>query len=231
MKKLFIDMDGTLAEWQEGTPFEIVCERGYAAKLPINGNMVKATELLVDFCKKRQIEVYILSSVLDLPHSIPDKNAWLDKVLPGSFDAEHRLYVPYGEKKSDFVLRHFGFKKQSVAFSNCFLLDDYTENLAAWVNDGGTPIKVFNGINGKNGTYRGAYTCSWLNAEQITSDVLRAMKVRADDWVIDKIESFLQEMTADDGDDIPEDYWDESYIEGYVASINDIIRILGGDKL
>ena len=35
MKRLFIDMDGTLAEWQEGTPFEIVCENGYAANLPV----------------------------------------------------------------------------------------------------------------------------------------------------------------------------------------------------
>lgn len=192
MKKLFIDMDGTLAQWQEGTPFEIVCESGYAAKLPINGNMVKATGLLV-------------------------------------------VYVPYGEKKSDFVLRHFGFKKQSVAFSNCFLLDDYTENLAAWVNDGGTPIKVFNGINGKNGTYRGAYTCSWLNAEQIKSDVLRAMKVRADDWVIDKIEALLQEASMDDGDatfdDLDESMYNDGYIDAQVACLNDILQILEGDEL
>lgn len=53
MKRLFIDMDGTLAEWQEGTPFEIVCENGYAANLPVNGNMVDATKSLVKLCHKK----------------------------------------------------------------------------------------------------------------------------------------------------------------------------------
>lgn len=66
MKRLFIDMDGTLAEWQEGTPFEIVCENGYAANLPVNGNMVDATKSLVKLCHKKGVEVFILSAVLDL---------------------------------------------------------------------------------------------------------------------------------------------------------------------
>ena len=40
--RLFVDMDGTLAEWQEGTPLEEVCAPGYFAQLPPNENMTKA---------------------------------------------------------------------------------------------------------------------------------------------------------------------------------------------
>ena len=40
--RLFVDMDGTLAEWQEGTPLEEVCAPGYFAQLPPNENMAKA---------------------------------------------------------------------------------------------------------------------------------------------------------------------------------------------
>lgn len=118
MKRLFIDMDGTLAEWQEGTPFEIVCENGYAANLPVNGNMVDATKSLVKLCHKKGVEVFILSAVLDLSHSIPDKDKWLDNVLPGVFDTEHRLYVPYGMNKAEFVMQKLDANKTRRSFRN-----------------------------------------------------------------------------------------------------------------
>ena len=130
MKRLFIDMDGTLAEWQEGTPFEIVCENGYAANLPVNGNMVDATKSLVKLCHKKGVEVFILSAVLDLSHSIPDKDKWLDNVLPGVFDTEHRLYVPYGMNKAEFVMQKLDANKNSAFLSQCYLLDDYSKNIS-----------------------------------------------------------------------------------------------------
>lgn len=80
--RLFVDMDGTLAEWQEGTPLEEVCAPGYFAQLPPNENMTKAMIRFWEYSRKNNIEVFILSAVFDDGHSIRDKNAWLDQYIP-----------------------------------------------------------------------------------------------------------------------------------------------------
>ena len=224
MKRLFIDMDGTLAELQEGTPFEIVCENGYAANLPVNGNMVDATKSLVKLCHKKGVEVFILSAVLDLSHSIPDKDKWLDNVLPGVFDTEHRLYVPYGMNKAEFVLQKLDANKNSAFPSQCYLLEDYSK-IREWTEVGGKAIKVFNGVNGRSGTFYGAYTCSWLNARQIVADVLRNMGLRADTWVCDIIGNLLEENR----DNIENNGggYDLGYAEGYQEALTDVLRGVG----
>lgn len=225
MKRLFIDMDGTLAECQEGTPFEIVCENGYAANLPVNGNMVDATKSLVKLCHKKGVEVFILSAVLDLSHSIPDKDKWLDNVLPGVFDTEHRLYVPYGMNKAEFVMQKLDANKNSAFLSQCYLLDDYSKNIREWTEAGGKAIKVFNGVNGRSGTFYGAYTCSWLNARQIVADVLRNMGLRADTWVCDILSDLLEENR----DNIENNGggYDLGYAEGYQEALTDVLRGVG----
>lgn len=202
MKRLFIDMDGTLAEWQEGTPFEIVCENGYAANLPVNGNMVDATKSLVKLCHKKGVEVFILSAVLDLSHSIPDKDKWLDNVLPGVFDTEHRLYVPYGMNKAEFVMQKLDANKNSAFLSQCYLLDDYSKNIREWTEVGGKAIKVFNGVNGRSGTFYGA-----------------------DTWVCDIIGNLLEENR----DNIENNGggYDLGYAEGYQEALTDVLRGVG----
>lgn len=222
MKRLFIDMDGTLAEWQY-LPFEEVCEVGFSANLSVNGNMAEAVKSLVKICRTKGVEVYILSAVVDLPHAIPDKNAWLDKILPGVFDDEHRLYVPYNTNKAEFVMHHFGATKNSAFLTECYLLDDYSKNIREWAAAGGKPIKVFNGINGRSGTFYGAYTCSWLNARQIVADVLRAMQLRADTWVCDVISNLLDENRVDDY----EDGYDMGNADGYREALTDVLRCVG----
>ena len=67
--RLFVDMDGTLAEWQEGTPLEEVCAPGYFAQLPPNENMAKAMIRFWEYSRKNNIEVFILSAVFDDGHS------------------------------------------------------------------------------------------------------------------------------------------------------------------
>ena len=44
-KKLYFDMDGVLATWQEGTPIETVCSPGYFANLPAEQYVVDARQL------------------------------------------------------------------------------------------------------------------------------------------------------------------------------------------
>lgn len=110
--RLFVDMDGTLAEWQEGTPLEEVCAPGYFAQLPPNENMAKAMIRFWEYSRKNNIEVFILSAVFDDGHSIRDKNAWLDQYIP-FIDAEHRIFVSCEEPKTAYINEHLGGMSES----------------------------------------------------------------------------------------------------------------------
>lgn len=165
-KRLFVDMDGVLAKWIENEPFEAVCEPGYFLNLPPNICVVDAVKALCESVDRRGTEVYILSAVLDNGHAEREKRMWLDTYCP-FIPEKHRLFVSCDERKSTAV--------GSVSKSD-FLLDDYTKNLREWKDEGGTPIKLFNGVNGRSGSYVGAYTCAWLAPQQIVADIQRFME-------------------------------------------------------
>lgn len=165
--RLFVDMDGTLAEWQEGTPLEEVCAPGYFAQLPPNENMAKAMIRFWEYSRKNNIEVFILSAVFDDGHSIRDKNAWLDQYIP-FIDAEHRIFVSCEEPKTAYINEHLGGMSESD-----ILIDDYSKNIKEWIAGGGKAIKMFNRVNGRSGAYFGPYTCSWLHPDMIVEDIKR----------------------------------------------------------
>ena len=71
-------------------------------------------------------------------------------------DEEHRIFVPYGIQKKDWVDQHLNLSSKSVNI----LLDDYTENLKDWESDEAGnkyAIKMINDINNSKG--------SWLSKE------------------------------------------------------------------
>ena len=171
-KRLFLDMDGTLAEWQEGTPIEKVCEPGYFANIPPNQNVVTAAMLLYASRKQLDVELFTLSAVFDDGHSIRDKNIWLDRYVP-FIDTDHRLFASCDKPKHEAEC----FVKLGNITRNDYLLDDYTKNIIEWNGAGGTAIKLFNGVNGRSGVFHGAYTCSWLHPEAIVEDIKRFMEV------------------------------------------------------
>ena len=79
--RLFVDMDGTLAEFQKVSALEELYERGYFAQLPPQQNVVDAVRLLIGTAT--HMEVFILSSVLfDSHFAMAEKNVWLDQLLP-----------------------------------------------------------------------------------------------------------------------------------------------------
>ena len=61
----------------------------------------------------------------------------------------HRVFVPYGHDKKDFV-----------DAKDCILIDDFTQNLFSWEEAGGIAIKYINGINSTNN--------SWLKHNGLT---------------------------------------------------------------
>lgn len=174
MKRLFLDMDGTLAAWQTAT-FEELNEPHFFAKRPTNGNVVAAMDMFHQMIAREDIEVYILSAVIPKESIINDKNAWLDNFCP-FIKKESRLFVPGEMSKAQYVQERLG-----TITEEDFLLDDYSKNIREWASDGGIPIKLFNGINGRSGSFYGEYTCAWLHPKQIVADIVRIMELPAFD--------------------------------------------------
>ena len=158
-KKLYFDMDGVLATWQEGTPIETVCSPGYFANLPAEQNVVDALKVLAT---NDRVELHILSAVFDEPHNIADKLHWIKAYLGDAVKPENIHFVSNGTRKS-LALGCIG--REDI------LVDDYSKNISEWIEDGGTAIKMFNATNGRTEKYYGAYTCTWLAPCQIADDI------------------------------------------------------------
>lgn len=144
--RLFVDMDGTLAEFQKVSAMEELYERGYFAQLPPQQNVVDTLRLLIHTTSS--VDVFILSSVLfDSRFAMEEKNGWLNKYLP-EIDRAHRIFLPCGESKAGYV-------PGTLREGDC-LLDDYTKNLVDWNRAGGRGIKLLNGINHTQRSWSGA---------------------------------------------------------------------------
>lgn len=216
-KMLFIDMDGTIAEWKTGATLEEVRQPRYSFELGVNGNTIKALDLIYKEAKKYgSFDVYILSAVFFDTTALEDKNGWLDKFCP-YIQQDHRLFVPCGENKAEFVMN-----KLQTQLSECYLLDDYSSNLKQWKEAGGHPIKMFNRINGKSMSYAGGYTCSWLDPEQMKNDVLRIMGLLADTDIREIILNLINENAANLDDDGQTNYG-KGYAEGYQDALVDVL--------
>lgn len=141
-KRLFVDMDGTLAEFKVVDTLERLYEPGYFLNLEPNVNVVSAIKELID--NHKEIDVYIMSAVLsDSKYALNEKKEWLQKHLP-EISMEKCIFPPCGSDKKDFI--------PNGVRSDDFLLDDYSVNLNAW-EPPARGIKLLNGINGTHGTW------------------------------------------------------------------------------
>lgn len=140
-KRLFVDMDGTLAKFQPVDTLETLYEKNYYLDLPEQKNVVQAIKKLTE---NPNIEVYILSAVLsDSLYALDEKNLWLDVHLP-EIDEGHRIFPPCGAPKALYIPG--GLRPDD------HLLDDYTQNLILW-EPPAKGIKLLNGINHTKGTW------------------------------------------------------------------------------
>lgn len=141
MRKIFIDMDGTLAEFKPCDTLEKLYEEGYFRNLKPQMSVVEAAKELI---ASEEFDVYVLSAVFtDSKYALKEKNEWLDEYLP-EIPPEKRIFPPCGEDKKKYV----DMKEGDL------LLDDYTKNLLDW-EPPGTAIKLLNGINHSNESWDG----------------------------------------------------------------------------
>lgn len=142
-RRIFVDMDGTLAKWNNVESENVLYEKGYYENLQPNENLLNAIKNLI----AKGENVFILSSFLhDSKYALAEKNYWLDKYLP-ELPQDKRIFTNYGDDKSIYVI--------GGITNNDYLIDDYTKNLLEWKELGGIGIKYLNGINHSKGTWKG----------------------------------------------------------------------------
>lgn len=159
-QRIFIDMDGVLAEFKLGKSIEELCEPGYFKSLAPCMGMVKAVHQLLTL---PTLDVYILSHYL-CQQALSDKQAWLDQYLP-ILQPEHQIFVPYGDSKCKYIPD--GYRPDDV------LLDDFSSNLRLWSSHG-IAIKVLNGLNWTKKTWSG-HVISGLADEKIIATSIYAI--------------------------------------------------------
>ncbi len=139
MMTIYVDMDGVLAKWNSEATIEDTRRRGYFAEREPEEKMVN----LVQTLRKLGVNVCVLSAVYSNGYAAAEKNQWLDTVFDPTLD---RIFVPYGNNKADYI----------TAGSESVLIDDYSENLRMWEQNGNSRgVKLYNGINGTHGTWKG----------------------------------------------------------------------------
>ena len=119
-QRIFFDLDGVLAVWQNA-PLEEVAKPGYFSALPEQKNVVKAFRLM-ETCP--DVGLYILSSVFADGHSEDDKRSWVSAHL--NLPKEQQIYCPYGQEKAMALEKTGGVNPSDV------LVDDFSRNLRSW---------------------------------------------------------------------------------------------------
>lgn len=159
-KRVFVDMDGTLAVFKPVDTLETLYEKNYFLDLEPQVNLVEAVKEII---KKDEVEVFILSAVLtDSDYALDEKNKWLDKYLP-EVDEKHRIFPPCWKDKKLFIPE--GIR------NNDFLIDDYTHNLTLW-SPPAKGIKLLNGINDTKGTWQDSKLSFNKSSSELTEDIL-----------------------------------------------------------
>ena len=143
--RIFVDMDGTLAKWNN-VEFEELFEEGYYRNLEPNENILNEVNHLI----RQGEDVYILSAYLtESDYAKKEKQEWVKQHLP-QLPQEKQIFVPYGTNKAEYLKEHY-----SPITNQDYLIDDYTKNLLEWKEFGGIGVKYLNGINHTKATWQG----------------------------------------------------------------------------
>ena len=143
--RMFFDMDGVLAHFNNQIESEeVLYQQGYFKNLQPQTSVLEAVNMMIN-CYPEQC--YILTAAVESPYAIPEKKEWLSTYVTSNLIEDHILFTKCGEPKSLYIEK--GVRSYDI------LVDDYTKNLVSFVSDGGNGIKVVNGINDTNKSWKG----------------------------------------------------------------------------
>ena len=130
MKRLFIDLDGTVAKFNVRNALErFDKEKGFFAKLGAYVNIEVINELA------KTNKVFIISASPN-EQADNDKMVWLSRFLP-NVNSENITLCRLGENKAKIIENKYNI----TINEDCYLLDDYSKNLFEWCASGGSGIK------------------------------------------------------------------------------------------
>ena len=145
MRRLFIDLDGTVAKFNVRNALErFDKEIGFFANL----GAYKGIEAINEMALLKN--VYVISASPNNQADI-DKMIWLNKYLP-NIPKENITLCRLGENKAKIIENKYNL----IIDSNCYLLDDYSKNLFEWVANGGIGIKRLTSVaDNSRGLWKG----------------------------------------------------------------------------
>lgn len=130
MNKIFLDLDGTLVQFNVERALErFDKEKGFFANLEAFKNI----EIVNELAKKGNL--FIISASPN-EQADKDKMKWIKKYLP-NICLENITLCRIGENKANIIESKYNIKINE----SCYLLDDYSKNLFEWLKKGGTGIK------------------------------------------------------------------------------------------
>lgn len=166
--RIFVDMDGTLAKWNN-VEFEQLFEKGYYRNLEPDMEILNEVNNLI----RQGEDVYILSAYLtESDYAKNEKQEWVKQYLP-ELPEEKQIFVPYGTNKAKYLKEHY-----SPITNTDYLIDDYTKNLQEWKEYGGIGVKYLNGINHTRATWKGLMINEEYNDFSKLSNVVLSEKLK-----------------------------------------------------
>jgi 5'(3')-deoxyribonucleotidase len=130
MKKIFLDLDGTLAKFNVPNALErFDKEEGFFKNLGAYKGIEVVNELA------RDNALFIISASPN-EQADKDKMIWIEKFLP-NININNITICRIGENKAKIIMNKYNI----TINEQCYLLDDYTKNLNEWENFGGKGIK------------------------------------------------------------------------------------------
>ena len=163
---IFFDMDGTLTEWKPASSYEVLYKKGYFRRLAPHPNIVEAFRII----QKAGACPNVLSCYLaDSVYAEEEKLDWSTEHLP-DLPPDRILLIPDGVNKAEWLKQHCYWPQDPL--TRPVLVDDYTKNLTEWLAAGGVGVKILNGQNFNNKTWKGTRLNVNTNPKLIAEVVL-----------------------------------------------------------